>query len=189
MKGWRLTRLGAGAFGKDDQGLPFFQGVGGGIEHVHAAVVADVIGAAQRAAGEGVFPEALLDYAVGVAHQPDQEYHVDQRGMIGDDHLPRTPEFLRALNVISQHAGAGHELHEKPEAAADHAPCAQPVGAGIARQAAEHRENDQAQAQPAQSEQGEACSRGQQAPVVGVAVFLGHGLRCHVHTRFFQACW
>ena len=51
MKGRRLARLGAGAFGKDDQGLAVFQRVGGGIEHVHAAVVADVFGAS--AAGRG----------------------------------------------------------------------------------------------------------------------------------------
>src|SRR3546814_2558602 len=39
---------------------------------LHAAVVADVLGRAQRAAGEGVFPQALLDHAVGVARSEER---------------------------------------------------------------------------------------------------------------------
>ncbi|MCY1176826.1 hypothetical protein D9M73_171120 [compost metagenome] len=189
MKGRCLVGAGSRTFGENDQGLTVFQRVGRRVEHVHAAVVADVFGAAQRAAGEKVVPEALLDHAVGVTHQADQKHHVDQRGVIGKDHLPGTTELFRAFNVVGQHPGTGHEAHKNPETAADRLPGPQPMGPGVARQAVQHRENHQAQAQPAQPEQGEARGGGQQTPVIGVAVFLGHGLRCQVHTRFFQACW
>ena len=76
MKGRRMAWLGARPFREHDQALAVLQGIAGGVEHVHAAIVADVLGRVQRPSGKGVIPQALLDHAVGVAHQPDQEHHV-----------------------------------------------------------------------------------------------------------------
>ena len=71
MKGRGLAGRCAGALGEDDQRLSLAQGVGGGFEHLHAAIVADVACLAHRAAGEGVVEQALLDHAIGVAGQAD----------------------------------------------------------------------------------------------------------------------
>jgi hypothetical protein len=59
-----------------------------------------------RAPGRGarIAPHAFLDHAVGVADLRDQKHHVDQRRMIGNDHLPRTAQPFGAFDVVSQHA-------------------------------------------------------------------------------------
>ncbi|MOA47650.1 hypothetical protein D3C78_1703040 [compost metagenome] len=78
MKGWRLARRGARAFGEDDQRLALAQGRGGGVEHLHAAIVAQVLRFTDRATGERVAEQAVLDHAIGVAHQADEKHHIDQ---------------------------------------------------------------------------------------------------------------
>ncbi|MNO96129.1 hypothetical protein D3C76_877910 [compost metagenome] len=188
MKGRCATGPGSRAFRENDQGLPALQRLGCVIEHVHAAVVADVLGLAQGATGERVVPEALLYHTVGVANQADQKYHVDQRGVVGNDHLPRSAEPFCASHLVGEYAGVVHEADEQPEQPADGTPRPAPMGLGVARQAAQQREEHQAQAEAAQPEQGKAHRRGQQPPVVGVTSFHRR-LRCQCQVRPLQVCW
>ncbi|MCY1446612.1 hypothetical protein D9M71_631950 [compost metagenome] len=130
-------------------------------------------------------PEALLDHAVGLAHQADEEHHVDQRRVVGDDHLPRAAELFGALDLIGEHAAGGHEADEAPEQPTDGVPGALAMACGIAGQTGQQREDQQAQAQAADAEQQEADGGGEQAPVIGVTR-SAYGLRCQFHVRLFQ---
>ncbi|MNO58053.1 hypothetical protein D3C76_486020 [compost metagenome] len=188
MKGQGAAGPGARAFGENDKRLPVLQCLGRRVEHVHTAVVADVLRLSQRAAGEKVVPEALLDHAVGLAHQPDQKHHIDQRGVIGDDHLPWPAEFFRTADVIGQYPCAVHEADEQPEQLANRAPRPAPVSLDVTWQAAQQREKHQAQAQAAGPEQGKAHGGSQQAPIVGVMTFHWC-LRCQCQVRPLQVCW
>ena len=85
--------------------------------------------------------------------------------------------------------GAAHQADKEPEQPTDHVAGAAAVFVCIPRQATEQGKHQQTQAQAAEAEQREAGGGREQAPVIGVPRFGGHGLRCQFHTRFFQACW
>ena len=188
MKGGRLSRLRACPLRENNQRLAFLQGAGGVVQHVDAAIIADVLRGAHRASSKRILPKALFDHAIGVSHQANQKNHVDQRRVVSDDHLPWSAKPLGALYVIGEHAHTGHRADKQPEQPADRCAGAFATTNGIARQAAQHRKDDQAQAQAAQPEQAETDRRRDQAPVPRV-LSRTHRLLCQFHTRVFQACW
>ena len=77
MKGWRMAWPGTRAFRENHQGLALLQRPRSVIEHVYAAIIADVLRRTHRATGKRVLPKALFDHAIGVSHQADQKNHID----------------------------------------------------------------------------------------------------------------
>ena len=184
MKGRYLAGRGARTFREYDQRLSLAQHVHGFFEHVHAAVVANVLGLADRATGEWVVEQAVLDHAIGLAHQADEKDHIDQRRVVGDDQLTRAAQAFGANDLVGQDASALHEANEVPEQPTDGLPGTLAVAFATARHTGQQGEHQQPQAQAAEPKYGKAQGGGQQAPVVGIAGAV-HGCRCQVHTRRF----
>ncbi|MCY1532897.1 hypothetical protein D9M68_681930 [compost metagenome] len=181
----------AGAFGKDDQGFAVAQHVGGAVEHVEAFVVGDVAGVGDRPAGKGVRGQAVLDDAVGILDVAHQKDHVQQRGVVGQYHLPGLAQALGAPEFHGQNANAHHEADEQAER-----PVQGPAGAAlavqrVAGQQALRRENECAQQNAAQPEQGERHASGDEPPepeVLPVMRGARHAMRVQVHWRAGFAC-
>ena len=78
--GWRACPL-----RKQQHRAPRRQPLGAGDQNLLTVVVRDVAGGANDTREEGVRPGLALHDTVGLGHAADEQHHVDQRGVVGDD--------------------------------------------------------------------------------------------------------
>ncbi len=111
--------------------------------------------------------QALFDNARCLRREADQEDHVDERRMVGEDDLPGTTQAFRADELVGEHAQHAHEAdepaHVDPKRGA-HTPL---VHAGRPWQQPHEREHQHPEEYPAQPEHRETQARGEEAPAVG----------------------
>ena len=108
MEVHRLSRAGTGSFGKHDQRVAGPQGIDRPFDHRVRRHVADVTRSPDDVTREGVREQRSLDDAGRGGRECDDEHDVDQRGVIGNDQLSRTPEALGAPEFVVDAPQAAH---------------------------------------------------------------------------------
>ena len=73
------------------------------MDHLLGGCVGNVAGGVDRAARDEIREETRLDDAGGVRRETQQEHHVDQRGMVGDDELAGPAQFRAPDEFIAQY--------------------------------------------------------------------------------------
>src|SRR5699024_2817525 len=123
-----------------------------------AAGIADVAGQPHRTARERIVPELMIDDAVDLRHEPDQEHRVDEGGVVGHDQAAGLLQSFPADNPIAQHATADHDTDKRPAAGTDQPLRVTLACRGRAHAQAQNRERAQREADGADSENGETAS-------------------------------
>ncbi len=146
--------------------MTFQKGLRGLFDHLERGRIAHEARRRHRPARERVLPERLFDNACRLRREPEQEHHVDERGVIGHNHLAGPAEALRALELVREHTRAAHEVHEPVHHGKEHRSNAAAMDLRCARQQAHQREHDEPEHEPAQPKHREAERGGTEAPDV-----------------------
>jgi hypothetical protein len=113
MKLQRLARRRACTLGKYYYTLTGPKRLGRALDHDVRRSIAHISCRRDRSSGEQIAPERLFHDTTGVRHECNQEDNVDERGVIGDDYLPRSAEALDTFEPEREHANATHEADKQ----------------------------------------------------------------------------
>jgi len=182
MQGHRHTRPGPRALGEHDETLAFPEHAERCGNHRIRRDVAAVTRGPHRTSGEWIAPQAVLDYASGIAREGKQEHDVDQRRMIRDDQLSRPTQSLGTVELVGQDAEGAHEVDEEAHASADESSGARPTCGCVRGKKVQHRNNQQSEQESAETKQGERQPGAEKSPMVEILPANGldtKGPCCH----------
>ena len=115
MKVHGLPRLRPGALGEHDQAFPGLQGRDRLLDHLVRRGIADVPRRLHDPPRERVGEQGGLDHARRSGREGDDENHVDEGRVIGDDQLGGAPEAVAALEFVADAPQTAHDGDEQPE--------------------------------------------------------------------------
>ena len=113
----------ARALGENQQTLPAFEHGIDFFQHFHAFIVGDVAGSDNLAFHAGVVQQVFFNQYVRVGEVADHQDDIQQRGMVGEDELPRPAEFFQAVETDAQYARPLQVADKETPNAAYHASC------------------------------------------------------------------
>ena len=149
----RLVVPGTGSFGKQQQALAILKICGTGLEQILRLTIRYVVGGPYGKTHHRILHYRLLDDAVRLWEQGNQDDDINQRRVVGNDELPAPViNIFTALDAVVHEPEEFHKTDKGAKTLADHSPRRIAASLTIANKNEHGRENEEPEDQSADTE-------------------------------------